>query len=162
MLVVRLPDSISSPQDLRALIVDIKCYTTWFRDSVIKQKRNARQHSAAPIISAAATELLQTWSDKHAITEHSLEQLIESLEHVQSKAPTLTITLAAPPTNGLKRDLTAWCREHLSPKILVTFEFNATLLGGMVVRVGSHIYDWSFRRKILENRSHFPEVLRRV
>ena len=53
------------------------------------------------------------------------------------------------------------CRP-VAPDVLVNFQFNATILGGMVVRYGSHVYDWSFRRQILAKRDTFPEVLRRV
>jgi F0F1-type ATP synthase delta subunit len=74
----------------------------------------------------------------------------------------MTITLAAPATTGIKKQLTAWCRDNVAPDVLVRFEFNQTLLGGMVVRFGSHIYDWSLRRQILDGRTKFPEVLRNV
>jgi F0F1-type ATP synthase delta subunit len=70
--------------------------------------------------------------------------------------------LAAPPSNGIKKTLVAWCRKNIATDILVNFDFNSTLLGGMVVRYGSHVFDWSFRRKILEEHSKFPGVLRNV
>ena len=74
----------------------------------------------------------------------------------------MSITLAAPAGAGLKRTLAEWCRQNIDENLLVHFDFNATLLGGMVVNYGSRIFDWSFRRRILEDRAKFPEVLRRV
>jgi len=62
----------------------------------------------------------------------------------------------------IQKNLVNWCRENIAPNILITFQFNATLLGGMVIRHGSNIFDWSFRRQILAARNNFPEVLRRV
>jgi F0F1-type ATP synthase delta subunit len=50
----------------------------------------------------------------------------------------------------------------VAPNMLVDFKFNSTMLGGMVVQYGSHIYDWSFRQRILDARDKFPEVLRSV
>jgi F0F1-type ATP synthase delta subunit len=46
--------------------------------------------------------------------------------------------------------------------MLVTVRFNSTIAGGMVVRLGSRMYDWSWRRLLMEQRSNYAEVLRRV
>ena len=159
---LKLPDSISSPQDLVAVILEIRDYTRWFSHRSIIKRVSKKRTSEPPVMSPAATELLRECSAKKPLSQLSLGKLIKTLEKFQSTAPTLTITLAAPPTSDIKRTLVAWCRENIAPNVAVTFQFNATLLGGMVVRSGSHIYDWSFRRQILANRAKFPEVLRRV
>ncbi|HET8709361.1 MAG TPA: F0F1 ATP synthase subunit delta, partial [Candidatus Saccharimonadales bacterium] len=92
----------------------------------------------------------------------SLDKNMRALEDYARTAPHLTITLAAPAPASLKQTLTAWCRQNLAPNMLVTFEFNSSLCGGMVVRYGSRMFDWSFRRQIMENKQKFPEVLRNV
>lgn len=156
-----LPPAVSSPQDLQILVLELRQYAEWLRDSEIKQRYSTAQQLPVPQVSEAGVQLLRQ-APRGATAELTVEGLVTLLETCQATAPSLTITLAAPASAGLKRTLTAWCREHVSPQALVDFRFNGTLLGGMVVHCGSHIYDWSFRRQILANRHVFPEVLRHV
>lgn len=159
---LRLPGSIASSQDLKFLIMEVHEYASWYAHESVKIKVNAKEGLPAPTLSAAAIELLRDWKTDQQINTESLDLLIKTLEQYISKSPTLTITLAALPTSSLKTALVNWCRENIAPDILVSFKFNSGLLGGMVVQYGSHVFDWSFKRKILSNRGIFPEVLRSV
>lgn len=159
---IKLPDSISSKQDLADLIIEIRDYSGWFYHNGIKDRTNVKHIVLPPVLSPSALELIRSVGDKKLLSQQSLDDLIKTLEEYRDIATSLTITLAAPPTSDLKKILVAWCRENISPNILVSFGFNATLLGGMVVRYRSRIFDWSFRRQILAARNKFPEVLRRV
>lgn len=159
---IKLPNNVSSAQDLKALTGEIKEYSRWYSHNAIKKQVGGKVSSDQPALSPSAVELLNSWGAEKPLSQESINELIEGLVLFSAHAPSLAITLAAPPPNSLKITLVAWCRENIAPDALVTFQFNATLLGGMVVRSGSHIYDWSFRRQILEARGRFPEVLRRV
>ena len=156
---LKLPDSISSVQDVTALTLEVREYAKWFSHAAIMKKINNKNVSKQPTLSASANEMLRNWSNGKSLTRQNLDATLEKFKRTSE---TMTIVLAAPATNDIKRQLVAWCRKNVSDNILVTFQFNATLLGGMVVRYGSRIFDWSFRRKILANRGHFPEVLRNV
>lgn len=159
---LKLEDTVSSPQDVKALILEVHEYARWFAHNYIKKRVHAKNISPEPEISPAAKAVIRTWSSGKELTTQSLDQLIATLEVYERSAPVLTITLAAVPTAGLKKQLVGWCRDNLAPNVLINFQFNATILGGMVVRSGSHVFDWSFRRTILAERQRFPEVLRRV
>lgn len=159
---LRLPDSISSLQDLTSLQLEMREYARWFAHDAMKKRVNVKHASESPTLSPAANDMLRSWSNKKSLTQQSLDELIKTLDTYKRSASTLTITLAAPPTSDIKKTLVAWCRENIAPDILVSFQFNSTLLGGMVVRYGSRVFDWSFRRQILAARNNFPEVLRRV
>jgi F0F1-type ATP synthase delta subunit len=162
-----LPNSVFSPQDLAAVILEIKLYARWAAHAAVKQQLKQSFTSQSPSLTSAASELLRPYQKQtgqqtgHQLAK-SCEQLIHDLSELKARAPIVTITLAAPPAKDTKTLLVSWCRQNIGPGVLVTFQFNSTLLGGMVVRFGSHIYDWSFRRQILENRGKFAEVLRRV
>lgn len=158
----QLPDSVSSPQDVKALVLDVHEYAKWYSHASIKKRVAGGQMPEQPVLSPAATELLQALASKDKISQDSLDVLLAELSDFEEKAPQMSITLAAPPSNGIKKTLVAWCRKNIAADILVNFDFNSTLLGGMVVRYGSHVFDWSFRRKILEKYNKFPEVLRNV
>lgn len=159
---LQLPNNISSPQDLMALELELRDYAKWFAHNAIKERTHARAGTPPPALSSAAMQLVRDWSGKKLLTQHNLEDLIDALGHYKSQALTLTITLAAPAPSSLKQTLVGWCREHIAPNILVNFQFNSTLLGGMVIRYGSRIFDLSFRRQIMDGRAKFPEVLRNV
>lgn len=159
---LNLPDSVSSIQDLQALIIEVREYTKWFSHAAIMKKLNNKKATNPPAMSPSTIEMLRTWADGKPLTRQSLDLLIIGLDKFKRSADSMTIILAAPATSDIKKQLVSWCRKNISDNILVSFQFNATLLGGMVVRYGSRIFDWSFRRKILANRAQFPEVLRHV
>lgn len=159
---LQLDESISSPQDLKILILEIRDYAKWYSHNSVKRLLKARKLSDAPELSVAAQATLHSWNAQNPLSRRGLDQLIVYLEKTMRSAPQITITLSAPPTSSIKKTLVSWCRKNTSPAVLVNFEFNSTLLGGMVVRSGSHIYDWSFRRQILEAKQRFPGVLRNV
>ena len=159
---LKLDPSVSSPQDLKTLVLEVREYAKWFAHNYIKMRVHAKNTTKAPEISPAASAVIREWAGGKTPTTKSFDELIATLEAYARTAPLLTITLAAAPTTGLKKTLVGWCRENIAPNILINFQFNSTLLGGMVVRSGSRVFDWSFRRTILAERGRFPEVLRNV
>lgn len=159
---LQLPDEVTSIQDLMALIIEVREFTKWFSHNAILKRVGSKKKSAPPALSPSATELLHAWEKDEPLSVRSLDTLTDLLNLYKNTAPTLTITLAAPPTNDIKRTLTNWCRANIAPNIMIAFGFNATILGGLVIHHGSRIFDWSFRRQLLAERQKFPEVLRRV
>lgn len=161
-LSLELPPSVCSQQDVKTLVLEVREYARWYSQASIKKRLKLKRTVPQPTLSPGATELIHDWSIKKPLSTQSLDELIGALEALAVNAPGLTIVLAAPATGNLKKTLVSWCRKNIAPDILVSFEFNSTLLGGLVVRYGSRIFDWSFRRQILENSSKFAEVLRHV
>ncbi|QQS21903.1 F0F1 ATP synthase subunit delta [Candidatus Saccharibacteria bacterium] len=161
-MVYNLPATISSKEDLMSLIIEIRGYAKWFNQYVIAERVQTQYTQPQPELSPAAIEILKLARSADGMTSASLEALIAQLETTKAQAKVMTITLAAPATNEVKKALVAWARSNIAPDILISFRFNSTLLGGMVVRFGSRIFDWSFRRTILNERYRFGEVLTRV
>lgn len=159
---LQLPDSVSSPQDVKALIMEVRGYARWFSHASIKKQAGGGNIGQPAAVSPAALSLIKNCNGGKALTQESLDKLVSDLADFEASAPQLTITLAAPPSAGLKKTLSGWCRQNVEPNVLVNFQFDSTILGGLVVRWRSHIFDWSFRRQILAARGAFPEVLRRV
>lgn len=159
---LKLPSGVASSQDLVSLTMEIREYARWYEHESIKQQVDSKYTAASPVLSSDAIELLRDWKTDQQISSQSLDTLIKTLEKYATDSASITITLAALPTSSLKTALVNWCRENIAPDILVSFKFNSNILGGMVVQYGSHVFDWSFKRKIMENRQIFPEVLRRV
>lgn len=157
-----LQDNVFTPQDLKALTMEVRRYARWYAQASIKAKVTKAAPEKPVAISEDATKLIREVAAEQPLSQKVLDDLLITLDNLEKTLPHITITLAAIPGNALKKTLTEWCRKNVSPDILVDFRFNATILGGMVVQNGSRIHDWSFRRAILANRTKFPEVLRRV
>ena len=159
---LKLQDSVYSPQDLKAIILEVRKYAHWAAQYTVKMRVSSDKSVPAPTISLTTTNIIKEWAEQNPLNEKSIGELISSLEALEATSPRITITLPAVPGNSIKKTLVMWCRQNIDEDILVDFHFNSTLLGGMVVRYGSHVYDWSFRRQILATRERFPEILRRV
>jgi hypothetical protein len=157
-----LQNNVFSPQDLKVTVLEVRKYAHWFSQSLIKTKVAGGGYSNPPQISQAAAILINELAAQKPLSTEILDGFIASLEKLETTLPRITIILAAPAPASLKKTLVAWCRQNINPNILVEFRFNSTLLGGMVIRYGSRVDDWSFRRQILAARGRFPEVLRRV
>jgi hypothetical protein len=160
--VINLQDNIYSREDLREVILEVKKYAGWYAQTAIKMQVTKNNTYEEPAFSPVAVSIINQWAKENPISQKSLDALIQALEDYAKSAPVITITLAAPVPNSLKKVLVEWCRKNIAPNALIDVRFNATMLGGMVVQYGSHIHDWSFRRQILAERGKFPEVLRRV
>lgn len=159
---LNLPESIHTMQDLASVQREIQAYSKWFAHESIKKRTQAKRQHDTPDLSPAAEELLGDWTDKNAITQKQIDLLIAEMTDYRHRSKIITITLAGPPPTDVKKKLVVWCRKNISQNVLVNFDFNRTLLGGLVVRFDSQIYDWSFRRQIMTNQQKFPEVLRNV
>jgi hypothetical protein len=157
-----IPDSVASSQDLASILVDVHTYAKWASRELIKQKVSGKSAGTQPEISKEASDVIRSWSDGKPLTQTSIDGLVKALEDYKKSAPTITITLAAVPSGEVRTRLVAWCRKELSPGVLVSFRLNRNILGGMVVAYGSHIHDWSFRRKLTEATKPFTEVLSSV
>jgi hypothetical protein len=157
-----LQPNLSSRQDFQAAVLDIKKYAQWYSQASIKQQVSGGQLAQQPGVSQAAADLINQWQAGQHAGSQNLDELIAELEDFAAKAPFVTITLAAPAPSKLKAELVSWFRRNVRPDLLVDFNFNATMLGGMVVRYGSRVADLSFKRQILASRGKFPEVLRNV
>ena len=159
---IRLPVDVSSHQDLKSVVLEIRQYAQTLAQAAVKSHVSGDDTYQPPAVSPAAIDLIQQWHGEQQPNRKSLDELIAALEELAAAAPRISITLAALPPNDLKKTLIGWSRQHIDPNILVEFKFNSALLGGLVVRYGSRIYDWSFRRQILAGLGKFPEVLRRA
>lgn len=158
-----IPPSLSSPQDVASLQAELRVYADWLSHQTIKQRVSGTPATATPPATSEATAaILRDWAAQTPASAASLEALQTAIAAAVAAAPRLTITLAAPAPAPLRASLTAWCREHIAADALVSFRFNATLLGGMVIVAGSRIFDWSWRRQILEHKADIAGILRRV
>lgn len=157
-----LPPTICSMSDLTSLLLEVRTYAKWYGQVINASKVNVKFTEPQPELSETTAAMIRDHAKQTPLSPASLDQLISELETIAAQAPTITITLAAPAPAEVKKILVAWCRSNLHPTMLVSLRFNSTILGGMVVRSRSQIYDWSWKRALMSNRDRYAEVLSRV
>lgn len=159
---LKLPDSIASIQDLHSLIDEIKEYLKWVSHEETKKQFGAKKISEQPQLSSSTSQLLRVYGTTKSLTSNSVQGLIKELDDFAKNSTSINIILATPAPASVKAKLVSWCRKNIASDVLVNFQFNSSILGGMVVRFGSRIFDWSFRRKIITNRSNILKALDNV
>lgn len=155
-----LNEAIISAEDLRSVINELKDYTDYLRHAQIKQhvvKRSAG--IPAPELSLAASQLLSEVLENRPLNIGEVETLIGELQKVYDDSPKLKIILAALPPAAVKKKLTAWIRINIAPLALVEYSYNQSILGGMVLNAGSHIFDWSLRQQLIDARPKLNEMI---
>lgn len=143
----QLSHFLYSPTQIQAEVIRLRSELRQLEHVAIKQKVLTIEKKGVATPSTSTKELTDQ---------------IKVLEQRLANAPIFYITLAAMPTDGLKQNIVTWFINSVSPEAMVEFDYNSALLGGMVVRTGSRIHDWSLRRKILSQANNFAEVLHRV
>jgi len=155
---ISLPSNLATIQDLSSLIIELHNYSRWVDHQNIKSKFKANSNKDTFELSEPSKLLVrELGTDKTKI-----QDLLRRLEDLKSTSNIMTITLPTAPTELTRELLIDWCRKNIAGDILFSFQFNSNLLGGMVLRYKSRIFDWSFRRRILEKRYDFPEVIKNV
>jgi len=158
---VHLPVDLYSPEQLGAIIIELRSYIATLRDATVRAKTAHTQVDAPPHASALLLGAMHGGSVKPTDAP-ALEKLLKELEAIRDKAPAVHLMMAALPNRDLKRKLTEWFRDKIHPYTLLTFATRADIGGGMVIQAGSHVYDYSFRQQILSHKSRISEIFNSV
>jgi len=157
-----LPVDLYSPDQLGIVMMEIRQRVSQLQDSSVRARTSGdKEKIETAHISALLTGILRG-SGVSADDRAGLERLGKSLELLRDKAPVVHLTLAALPNRTLKRQLIEWFRKEVSPYMLVTFTVRTDIGGGVVVRAGSRIYDFSFRQQIVGNKHRIAEIFEGV
>jgi len=159
---VRLPAELYSPDQLGIMMLELRTSLEQQRNAAIKaQVTKQVGDGVRPHLSGLLTNTLIE-SKIEASDLASLEELSKQLETIRDKAPVAHIILTAAPTPALKTRLVKWFRTEVNPYALLSFATREDIGGGMIVRAGSHIYDFSFRTRLKENKTRIAEIFHGV
>lgn len=162
-MTLKLPPTLASVEQLEGVMFELTEYLDWSRQSQIKTKVAPAKAGVEPKAwSAELQAILETWSEGKELTMHKVEDLMKELQHVRKTAPAIHLTLAAVPGVAMRQQFVTWFRDEIHPQVLLSFSANRTILGGMVLRAGSHIYDYSWRKLLLAKRDILPELVSHV
>jgi hypothetical protein len=159
-LPVRLPIDLYSPEQLSAIIIELRAYSGSLRDTSVRAKASYAT-AAAPHASALLLGAFHE-SGTSSTDQAGLEKLLKQLEAIRDKAPAVHLMMAALPNRELKRKLTQWFRDEIHPYALLTFATRADIGGGLILQAGSHVYNYSFREQILSHKNRISEIYNSV
>jgi len=157
---VQLPVDLYSVDQLSAVILELREYSSQLRDAAVREKSG---HTAKepPHVSALLLGVLHGAGIRQG-NRAELETLVKELETLRAKANVAHVTLAALPNRTFKRQLTVWFRAEVDPAMFLTFAMRSDIGGGVIVQAGSRLYDFSFRRALLANKQRIAELFGNV
>lgn len=157
---IRLPLDLYSPEQLSAVIIELRSYISALRDTAVR----AKAIDATPGTPHASALLLGTMHESATSQTDAIaaEKLLKQLEAIRDKAPTAHVMMAALPNRDLKRKLTEWFRTEIHTFALLTFATRTDIGGGFILQAGSHVYNYSFREQILSHKSRISEIYHSV
>ena len=152
---LHFPLDMHSPDHVAAVLVELQKYRGELRDAVVREKAGGKGDK--PEMSGHLESLLKSCGVAHE-DQTALEALAKSLDSALKKAPVMHVLVAAPATRTFKRQLTVWFRTQVHPHSLLTFAARSDIGGGIILQAGSHMYDYSFRAAVLDNKKRLMEL----
>lgn len=159
---MKLPETIYSVAQLEAYVFELNSYIAWLDAQHVKQKVGVKSGGGEPTLSQELVDLVMSQSGGSATSIEQLNTVKAVFSQCLERSPRVTVTLAAIPGPAVKKKLVSWFRHEGGENILIDFTANRNLLGGIMVRTKNRIFDYSFRKRIIDNRARLPEVLKRV
>ncbi len=162
MNTLRLPIDLYSTDQLGAAMLELHDHVSALRNSSVKAK--AAGNKARPDAPHVSALLLGIFHGAGVAPDDRVasEALLHALELVRNKAPIAHVTLPALPNRTLKRQLTVWFRAEIHPHTFLTFATRSDIGGGLILQIGSHTYDFSFRQQLLGNKHRIAEIYNSV
>ncbi|HWZ65229.1 MAG TPA: hypothetical protein VNX65_00345 [Patescibacteria group bacterium] len=155
-----LPIDLYSPDQLSVLMLELYKHTEALRNNRARTRVTKKSDSTPPV-TALLLEVLKEF-DISVDDLTAAEQLLPKLELIRSKALVVHVILATPPNEDLRHQITQWFRTEIHPLLFLTFAARRDIGGGMLLRAGSHQYDFSFRKQLLDNKAKISEIFIRL
>jgi hypothetical protein len=154
-----LPREIHSPELLDGVVYELEQYLDWYRQAKIHQKVGISPQTE-PTYSNETAKVIEAWFAINKASVGSLEQLVA---HLRTFKPTVVhVTLAALPNHAQRAQMLDWFRGLGGPNLMLSFVADRNIGGGVVVRTTNHMFDFSWRQRLVEGRSKMGEIVARV
>jgi len=152
-----MPAAIETPEQLRAVEVELERYIGWLRESRVQQKVGAGAKLQEPKLSRESVDVIAAAGGGKEVPVTGLDKLLAALRRWQP--PVLHLILADIASPAVQTKLAEWVRANGHPQALIQLSADRTIGGGVVIRTPNHLYDYSFRTRILANRDKLQKVI---
>lgn len=157
---LKLPDFIYSHEQIGLYLLQLDHYKT-----ILLQQKTKNTSALGPggdkrnNISPELKKYVDSATSGKPATQELLEEIYKFLKEAHDAGPRLHLTLATLPNETFKRDMAAWARQNIDELALVSFSYDRSIVGGVVVRTRNKIFDFSYSKKLLNPSKKISEFI---
>lgn len=145
-----LPDHIYSREQLLRLDNELGRLEGELRNLNARTKSgltsNSQSATVSPEFSEVAEQLINGQMNAASVST-ARQNLAEQLQKYQ----VVHIVLSHQPPDVELEQLVHWFRKNITEQLFLEITLNPTIVGGIVIRAGSRVYDFSFERALHAN-----------
>jgi len=157
---IKLPDFIYSHEQIGLYLLQLEHYkSVLLKNKVGGGSGLGTQKERRDGISGQLERYLIETAPKEGVTYEFLEEISGLLNKVRDTGPRLHLTFASLPNAELKRQLTAWARENIHELALVSFHYDQSIIGGVVIRTRNKIFDFSYAKNLKNPKIKITSIL---
>lgn len=93
------------------------------------------------------------------LSQDEFYKVIQKISQAINLLPELGLTLPFSPTRSQLKKLTAFARKNIHPRVMLKLSTDPAAVGGALIEVNNHIYDYSLSRYIRENKTEILEKI---
>lgn len=151
---LRLPNLIASRQDITKVNRELRIFLDMVTQSVLRHDNPIQYPAISAYLRALATDNQIDLRD-----EKACQELLNKLEILKLKSPTVRISFPAEPDQVVLQKLVAWFRKEIDPKIVIQVGLQPTIAAGIVLRTPNHQFDFSLRQRLYKETDKLKEAL---
>ena len=158
-MVFKLPASVYSPSLVESVVYETGQYLDWYRETKVHKTIGAKA-AEEPSFTGETVQTIEAWFDGKKPTVSGIEELLTHLRALN--LPVVHVTMAALPNHSQRASLVDWFRVQVSPDALIAFVADRNLGGGVMVRTPNHVFDYSWRQRLVEGRDKLAGIIKHV
>lgn len=108
-----------------------------------------------PVTLPKSSKMLDELAEVNGVSllaEKKRKNLLESLEGLLEKSPTIHISFASEPSNDFLQNIVGWSRKNIHPYSLINVGLQPSVIVGCEVRTTNKVFDLSLRNKFGQMR----------
>lgn len=157
----KLPDTITSADQIMAFVENLSDYQSYIRklNVAARVKVDKPANLESPSMPIELVNFLKAQFGDEEVTITRLEEIKTFFKDVKANSPSVHIMMAFAPTMSERAEMAHWFRANIDPNILLSFTQNSDVIGGLLVRTRTKIFDMSFRTVLLAGRARLAELI---
>ena len=154
---LKLPTVVASRRDIIRLHREVRVFIDSVTQSIMRHDNPVKYPGISEQLRAVATEnQVDLRNTKHC------ETLLDQLETLKDKAPSVHVSFPTEPTPDILQKLVNWFREEIDQHIVIQVGLQPTIAAGVVIRTPNRQCDFSLRRHLYSNRKKLAEAINSV
>ncbi len=155
----KLPGSVYSPSLIESVIYETGQYLDWYREAKVHKTVGAKA-AEEPSFTGETVQTIEAWFEGKKPSVEGIEGLVAHLRGLN--LPVVHVTMAALPNHSQRASLVDWFRAQTNPDVLVAFVTDRNLGGGVMVRTPNHVFDYSWRQRLVDGRDKLAGIIKNV